>query len=851
MLAGRHLIYGSIISAALLHAVQAHAQEPVATEDAATPTSETAPSPVTAPEAGRTVSDEEIVVTARRRDEGLISVPVAVSVMTSGDLARNNATDLARIGELTPTVIIANYRSNSGGSIAIRGVSSSANQLGFEQAVSVAIDGVQTSNGRIATLGFFDIRQVEVLKGPQALFFGRNSPAGVISVSTASPTDHFEARIAGGYEFVGDEGSIEGYISGPITDTLRARLAVKYRHMTGWLYNDARSIADPFYTAAQPPEAAVIPDPAKGRVGDEDLLGRLTVQFEPTENFAMTFKAFASHGRDQGNGASAQNIGPCTGPNPRAFGIADPFGECRIDNHVSLGSLSSAVTSTSPRGPRDGQSYGKTDAVLLTLNTSWDTGWAKLAATTGFSRIRADSASSLDYTVFSGLYKIDSAIARSFSQELRLLSDFDGPVNFMAGAYYQNTRDSLYDDFWALRNTIYNPAANRYSLAERNGYISGRAYSAFGQLIWNVTPEVEFAGGLRFTSEKKRTSQANIYGRSSSLGNYDTLNFVYPSSLDQTPGVLAGKFSDDNLSPEVTLTWHPQSNATLYLAYRTGFKSGGFGISSALSRATTLGDIDFDSETVKGFEAGAKGDFLDRRLRITSSLFAYNFSNLQVNSFDAVNVRYVINNAGSLRQRGADIELTYQASPALRLRSALSYVHNRFRNYIGQCYAFPIPAAAAQTTPAPPGCSFRLNTDGSRALAGNGTPILEQVFSGRAPARSPDWSGNAGFDVTAPVGKLDLRFSGDAYYSGKYFASETMAPSTLQKDFWRLNASLALGSSSDGWEVSLVGRNLTNKYYLSYAADRTGGTSIPLAIGEQRGVVARGREVAIQASIKF
>jgi len=811
-----------------------------------------APSAVSQPN-GRAADSagDDIIVTARRREEGLISVPVAVSALSANDLRRNNATDLTRIGELTPTVIIANYRSNSGGSIAIRGVSSSANQLGFEQAVSVALDGVQTSNGRIATLGFFDLQQVEVMKGPQTLFFGKNSPAGVIAVTTASPTDSFEAHIGGGYEFVANERYLEGYVSGPVAEGLKARLALKYRKMAGWLHNDAGSIADPFFTAAQPAAAAIIPAPEHDRVGDGDILGRFTLLFEPSSDFKLTFKAFASHGRDQGNGSTAQNIGPCSGAHPRAFGIPDPFGECNVDNHVSLGALSPVVTSTSPRGPKDGQPYGETDSVFLTLNGSWNLGWGNLSSTTGYSRVRADSASSLDYTVFSGLYKIDSAIAKSFSQEFRLLSEFDGPVNFMLGTYYQDSSDDLYDDFWALRNAVFNPATGRYSLAERNGFIKGHAYSAFGQLIWKVTPEVELAGGARYTNEHKRTSQANVYGRASPLGNFDTLAFVFPSSIDQTPGVLAGRFKDDNISPEVTLAWHPQPDATLYVAYKTGFKSGGFGISSALSRATTLGDIDFDSEKVKGFEAGAKGEFFNRRLRITSSLFAYDFSNLQVNSFDAVNVRYVINNAGGLRQRGADFEVKYRVLQALQLRAAVAYVHNRFHDYTGQCYAFPIPASAAQTTPAPPGCSFLLNASGGRALAANGTPILQQVFNGRAPARSPDWSGSAGFDYTIPLGSLDFRFSGDAFYTSKYYASETMAPSTLQGGFWRLNASASLFSDAAGWELSLIGRNLTNKYYLLYAADRTGGTSVPLVIGEQRGVVARGREISVQANFKF
>lgn len=187
-------------------------------------------------------NNAEIIVTARLRNETLLNVPVAISALSASDLARNNATDLTRIGELTPTVIISNYRTIGGGSLSIRGISSPPTQVGYEQPVSVALDGVQTSSGRVATLGFFDLQQVEVLKGPQALFFGKNSPAGVISVTSAGPTRDLEVGGRVAYEFVGDEVTTEGYVSGPLTDTLGARVAVKYRDMTGWLYNNAQSV---------------------------------------------------------------------------------------------------------------------------------------------------------------------------------------------------------------------------------------------------------------------------------------------------------------------------------------------------------------------------------------------------------------------------------------------------------------------------------------------------------------------------------------------------------------------------------------------------------------------------------
>jgi iron complex outermembrane recepter protein len=102
-----------------------------------------------------------------------------------------------------------------------------------------------------------------------------------------------------------------------------------------------------------------------------------------------------------------------------------------------------------------------------------------------------------------------------------------------------------------------------------------------------------------------------------------------------------------------------------------------------------------------------------------------------------------------------------------------------------------------------------------------------------------------------PLGDLKFVLTGDAYYSDGYYAAETMAPSTYQKSLWRFNASARLAEVDDRWAISVIGRNLTNRYYLLYAADRTGGASVPGAISEQRGVVARGREVALQLSGRF
>ncbi|MEL0251553.1 MAG: TonB-dependent receptor, partial [Novosphingobium sp.] len=144
---------------------------------------------------------------------------------------------------------------------------------------------------------------------------------------------------------------------------------------------------------------------------------------------------------------------------------------------------------------------------------------------------------------------------------------------------------------------------------------------------------------------------------------------------------------------------------------------------------------------------------LGGRLRATVAAFAYRFSNLQVNTYDPGRVAYVINNAGSVRQRGAEVELNYQPVDMLTLHGSVAYTHNRFRNFVGQCYGYAFPTGTTRATAVPPpNCSFV-----------NATALtLQQDFAGRAPARSPDWAGEAGAEVKNPQGDLKLVVNRDA-----------------------------------------------------------------------------------------
>lgn len=786
----------------------------------------------------------EIVVTARKRDEKLIDVPVTVSVLSTADIARYDSNDLVRLAEMTPTVVVAPYKIANGGLISIRGISTPPGSAGLEQTVSVAIDGYQTSDGRIASLGFFDIEQVETLKGPQALFFGKNSPAGVIAIRTAGGTDTLQMGVKANYEFVADQITTEAYISGPLGPDIRGRIAGKFRKAQGWLYNDTVPMANPFYTVALPAGAAQLPGSRHKRLGDDEVMGRATLEYRPDPSLSVVAKLFMLEGNDPGSASSVQNIGPCPSGNSRVNTVVD-VGECRRDNHMVYADFSPTVAAGMPRAPRDGRAFGHSSASIGNLNVSKDLGKVNLTLNSGISTFHYNSFAGLDSSSFNQLAVVEDSTNKAFSIEARALTDFDGPINFMVGAYLQNTEIHFYNDV-KTSDTGYVAATGRYDAYEPLKQVSGRSRSIFAQAIWNIFPNLELAGGGRYSWEQKHLNARNLYG----TGVFATTNMVIPTSTDPTPGVLAYTFKDDNFSPEATLTWHPTRDTTLYAAYKTGFLSGGFGLQGGIRTTTTIADVDFNSTTVEGFEVGAKGEFFDRKLRVSSAAFFYDFKDLQVSTFNSTLIQYTLNNAGAVKQRGAEIEVQFDAAPGFQLRGALTYSRNRFEGYVGQCYVYPIPAAQAQTAAAPSGCSFVLNSAGGRVLSG-GAPVLQQVYDGRAPARSPDWAGNLGFTYDHSFSDdVRLGISGDALYSSSYLAADTLSPISRQDAYVKFNANLQL-QWGDHWTFSLTGRNLTNKYILLYAKDRTGGAATSLQIGEHHGVVSRGREIAAGISFKF
>ena len=173
-------------------------------------------------------SPDDIIVTARRKSERLLDAPVAITAVSGETLEKYQVTRVSDLAGQVPSMVAGRAASGSSASIFLRGVGSTALSAGFDQSVSFVIDGIATSRGREISLPQFDIQRVEVLKGPQSLFFGKNTTGGLISITSNSPTNAFAAGVKAGYGFEARDRYAEAFISGPLSDGLCVRLAGRY-----------------------------------------------------------------------------------------------------------------------------------------------------------------------------------------------------------------------------------------------------------------------------------------------------------------------------------------------------------------------------------------------------------------------------------------------------------------------------------------------------------------------------------------------------------------------------------------------------------------------------------------------
>lgn len=764
-------------------------------------------------------SVQEVVITARKRSERLLDVPVAAAALDRAAIERYAATNLTSLVAQIPQVAIDEAASGNGAIISMRGIGSTYNDGGIDQEVTVNIDGVPISRGRIVGQASFDQQSVEVLKGPQALYFGKNSPAGVISINSTDPGRSFEGYGRAGWEFDAEEYFGEAAVSLPISDSLGARVALRASRMTGgYVQNTSGPITDPALLPYRLVQAGLtLPGaPEDEYTGSRDLIGRLTLKFTPTDRFDATLKVIHSLHEDDGYSMATVlfSCGPgqtapmsldSGNPTPGSY-LRDPFGSCDPGFSASQGTIPAEVAAAYP-GSNGGVPFGEVKSTLASVTANYRLNEAlTLTSVSGYYKYTQRQWSNYDYSAFAIASGQNDDAWRAFTQELRLASDFEGPLNVTAGLFFQDDeRTWIADGMVGYRGP--DPTTGRWDSAASRGEFTGRTYSAFAELNWKITPTIELAGGARYTEEKKTGDMRNTF-----------VHAAYANSFLNPATRLVGEFTEHNVSPQVTLSWHPMRNVMVFAAYRTGFKSGGFSSPTRYARTATVDNQRFGQEEVEGGEVGLK--FSRGRLAGDFTVYRYVFEGLQLTAYNTQTTSYFTQNAGSALVRGAEGSLTFRATDHLTLRSSVGYNKARYREFPGaQCWA-------GQT--AQEGCVGGV-----------------QDLGGMPLARSPKWNAIVGGTYEIPLGdRYSFALTADLRHSSGYYIQTSDSPYSFQKAFTVFDTSARL--IRDDWEVALIGKNLTNEFYAVLGGDKPLGPR-----GQVAGVLGRPRQVVLQLTRRF
>lgn len=741
--------------------------------------------------ADRPYAVDDIIVTARKREETILNVPVVATALRGETLAKLEVSDLSDMATLVPGLTMGESVTAVGMQVSIRGVGTIVVDPGVDQSVSLNIDGLQFSQGIAYMSGMFDVGQVEVLKGPQSLFFGKSSPGGVISLRTADPTDEREIVVRAGFEPEAREIQSDLIISGPVTDRLKLRLAGRHSNSDGYFKNPAVALAG---------SGAL--NPADRRLsGADNWMVRATALWEPTSDLTarLKFNVVDEHITNPG---TSQYIS-C----PDGTGAVPPFSapflgggeDCKLDSIARITSMDPAIFTGIENG---GHPFMKTKLRYGTLELNYVPSDAlTITSLTGWYDINSQVLTNIGGTTFAGptMATFTRYGREEFAQELRLNTSFDGPLNATLGAFYQHA------DVTNINTQRGNPLYRLPPLRGRGVVDMGiETYSLFGQLRWMVVPELELAAGARWTDETRTVSATSM------------ITGILPTPTDIT--VARPRISSGNLSPEFTATYRPNDNLTVFAAYKRGNKSGSFNITTAPVAGQ---DISFDDEKVEGGEIGVKGRLFDRQLAVSIAAYDYRYEGLQVGGTvegpGGTPISKTLN-AGKARVYGIDLDGSFQprSISGLNVRFGVNWNHSEFVELNG------VPCTPGQTVSE--GCNQVLNPVNGRFTA--------QSLDGSPLIRAPRWQGSLGFDYEISLTDgLTLTLVNNNNFSSRYLTFLGTRNDFFQPKFAKVDLGLSVSGPRNRWEFSVTGRNIFDKLTTGNcsAPDAQGGVIAPVS----------------------
>lgn len=721
--------------------------------------------PATATDAAPPAGIEEIVVTATRRTERLQEVPVAVTAITGETIKESGFRTLSDIQYLVPSV---QFNSYNGGGFQIRGIGTQSFDYGSDQTVGIMIDGVVQGIPRDPGLNSLtDIDQVEVLRGPQGTLFGKNTSAGVITITTKKPVmDVWEED--GHLSYGSDNETIfQANANIPINDKIAARISGYIQHRDGIVYNAAlNSDFD----------------------GTNDMGFRGKVLWQPTDDLDVYFIGSYQRTRDTGNVATIRSYGPgganVTGyyipsglPLPSPAQQYAPYG-------IRVGNGNEETADLSPSGNRYRVHGGSIEA-------NYRLGDYTLTSTTAYRIFDGNQNYSSDMIPSNYLdWNYETEHSNQLSQELRLASPRDQFIDYVLGLYYFHTN---IDATQIQAGTFGLPDLHQFGFPVGPIYsqIGGQSrfqdtdesYAAFGQATAHLTDQFRFILGARYThDEVDSTYRTALY----------TGIDPFPGGGPLPPG--ANGVAHNNISVHTGLQYDLTDAVMAYATFSTGYK--GPTVSNVAGEARPV-----LPETSRDYEIGLKSEWFDHRLVLNLAGFYEKYHDFQAQIYDTqvTPAQFTLGNAGGLESKGIEGELTGHVDSSLTVSGAFTYAFSTYTDFTSQCYiGQPVSPVAGQ------GC-YRDPTTGQFAANLAGYPL----------AAAPRWSYTLNATWRHPV-LNGYWVDANANYVWK---SQTYTvvpdPNTIISSYGLLGVNVGFSPEDGPWRVGVFVRNLLDKHFVA------------------------------------
>lgn len=738
-------------------------------------------------------ADAPIIVTARQRPEDAQDVPAALSVVDARWLEQSYTLNTRDLTTLVPAL---NYSSANPRNTAftIRGLGSSVVAVsqandGLEPGVGYYVDGVYHARPATAAFDFSDIERVEVLRGPQGTLFGKNTTAGAINIVSAAPSF---TRSANAEVSFGERMFAQGRFSatGPLAgEALAYRLSGTFTQRDGVLRN-VRTGAD------------------QNTLGAAAVRGQ--VLWQPSRDFRLRVIADFANFRSECCTQVYLRVGTSLRPAPRQFpalaavaGYAPPS----TDPYDRLTDIDAPLAVRTSEGG-------------VAATADWDIGPATITSISAWRFWNWGAANDRDYTGLP-IQLIQRIPSRQdqISQELRIASDGDRALSYVAGLYYfrqvlTGQPNSVYGPYgapWLIGPTT-GTGATPVPANLLDGYgqtgdtrFAANSYAAFGEVNWRILPRLTLTGGLRYTYEdKKGDYSTQVFGGLAT--NSAALNNAKLGVL--RPQTYSARDRDGSFSGRANIAWQAVDDVLIYGSFARGFKSGGINMSGLpldANNQPALATAVVRPERNTTWEAGIKGTLWDRRL--TLNLAAYHttvrdFQATVVDSSQTVALRGYLSNIPEVRVKGVEADAMLRIG-ALTLTGALAYGDGTYTDY-----------------PAGP-CPLEVQTAATAAC----------YLTGKRLAGLPRWSETLSADYAVPVGRGAVFVHADSNWRSGYFGDPTLSRFTWVEGYNLTNASLGYrreDADGMGWEIAVFARNLFDADYIQNLTIQAGNSGLIL-----------------------